>query len=391
MDWLVWIPAFVGHVGICSFFFNRTHATAWPQFWRKLIEKIVVLGSAFPLLALPIWLWISGSISFFAQVQASWLLAAYLWFCVAASVFFLVTWLWRINHYRVPQTWQNRGSEVIDAERELKTRLTHGLLAQTLRWFPGNEATKISFEDYRISLRKIPQGSQLKVCQISDLHLTGQIDVAYFRLLVERVNRWQPDLVFVTGDIVDEPHCLDWIPSIFEPLRAKVGKYYILGNHDRRIRPESELRERLVATGLTRVGGEWLMVDTEAGTLALAGNELPWFAGAEALQPLPGQTDCTRILLTHSPDQIEWAKQFGFDLIFAGHTHGGQIRLPIFGPMICPSRYGVRYASGPFQVGSGLMHVSRGISGDRPIRIKCPPEVGFFTLVSPVPESQADG
>ncbi|MEM9413827.1 MAG: hypothetical protein AAGA30_22150, partial [Planctomycetota bacterium] len=79
-------------------------------------------------------------------------------------------------------------------------------------------------------------------------------------------------------------------------------------------------------------------------------------------------------------DQIEWARDNNFDLVFAGHTHGGQIAFPVVGPIVAPSKFGVLYASGTFQVGTTIMHVSRGISGDEAIRICSPPELGLFTV-----------
>ena len=68
--------------------------------------------------------------------------------------------------------------------------------------------------------------------------------------------------------------------------------------------------------------------------------------------------------------------------MFAGHTHGGQIALPIIGPVISPSWHGVKYASGTFQFGEMIMHVIRGLSGDEAIRIGSPPELGLFTIRS---------
>jgi len=73
---------------------------------------------------------------------------------------------------------------------------------------------------------------------------------------------------------------------------------------------------------------------------------------------------------------------YKFDLMFAGHTHGGQIAFPVIGPIVAPSKFGVNYASGTFQIGSMLMHVSRGISGDEAIRVNSPPELGLFTLTA---------
>ncbi len=147
---------------------------------------------------------------------------------------------------------------------------------------------------------------------------------------------------------------------------------------------EDELRSLLEKSGLVRSGGIWHSIEIAGQVLQIAGNELPWFGGAENLEPRDFGEHALHVLLTHSPDQIDWARPFQFDLIFAGHTHGGQIRLPIFGPIISPSKYGVTYAGGTFAFpkanGRTIMHVSRGICGDEPIRFNCPPEIGFFVI-----------
>ena len=85
----------------------------------------------------------------------------------------------------------------------------------------------------------------------------------------------------------------------------------------------------------------------------------------------------------HTPDLIGWGRQQDYDLLLAGHAHGGQIRIPGIGPIICPSVHGVRYASGVFQKGRTMMHVSRGISGLQPIRLRCRPELTQLTLRRP--------
>ncbi|MFM9069268.1 MAG: metallophosphoesterase, partial [Planctomycetota bacterium] len=89
-----------------------------------------------------------------------------------------------------------------------------------------------------------------------------------------------------------------------------------------------------------------------------------------------------RLLLAHSPDQWRWAREHQFQLVLAGHTHGGQIVFPGIGPVIAPSLDGVEYAGGVYEVAGRVMHVSRGISGKTPVRWHCPPEVTLLTLVS---------
>jgi predicted MPP superfamily phosphohydrolase len=86
------------------------------------------------------------------------------------------------------------------------------------------------------------------------------------------------------------------------------------------------------------------------------------------------------VLLAHSPDQFKWARRRDFDLMLAGHTHGGQICLPVIGPIHCPSWHGVKYASGVFFEPPTVMHVSRGVSSELPIRLNCRPEVTKLVL-----------
>jgi predicted MPP superfamily phosphohydrolase len=86
--------------------------------------------------------------------------------------------------------------------------------------------------------------------------------------------------------------------------------------------------------------------------------------------------------LSHSPDQFTWAQRWDFDLMLAGHTHGGQFCLPLIGPVLSPSWHGVLYAGGTFAAGPTVMHVSRGTCSELPFRLNCPPEISKITLRS---------
>jgi predicted MPP superfamily phosphohydrolase len=133
---------------------------------------------------------------------------------------------------------------------------------------------------------------------------------------------------------------------------------------------------------MIQAAGQWHSIVIDGVKILLTGNELPWYRDADKSGDAPDDVFDLRILLSHSPDQISWAKVRGFDLMFAGHTHGGQIAFPLIGPIVAPSKYGVRYAAGTYQIEDMIMHVSRGISGDEPIRLCCPPELGLFTIRS---------
>jgi predicted MPP superfamily phosphohydrolase len=221
------------------------------------------------------------------------------------------------------------------------------------------------------------------------LHLTGHVARAYFEYQVAVANATQPDLAVVTGDILDNWACREWLGDTLGRLRARYGVFFVLGNHDLRPGPPAELRRLLSELGLIDVGNRTVPVTIRGVNVAITGNERPWFpAPAGAANTGVANTSEIeaaaefRMLLSHSPDQIAWAARRRFPLMFAGHTHGGQIALPLLGPVVSPSLYGTKYASGSFEVDGVVMHVSRGLSGEEPLRWNCPPELAILTLTS---------
>jgi hypothetical protein len=225
----------------------------------------------------------------------------------------------------------------------------------------------------------------VRIAHLSDLHFSGRIGKAYFQEVVRLANELQPDLVAITGDLIDKNDCIDWIPETLGRLQACYGVYFVLGNHDLWI-DHRRLRRTLTDCGLIDVGGRWLPIRVRDESIILAGNELPWFSPAADLATVPRQsTDGRplRVALCHSPDQFQWCRAGDVDLMLAGHNHGGQIRIPLVGPIFAPSRWGVKYASGTFHSPPTVMHVSRGISGKTPLRMNCPPELGCLVLHAP--------
>ena len=381
MDLLLWILTFIGHLGSWCVVYNRTHATSWPRKVRKRCEKAVIVAVLFPLLWFVGRMLLEGSFSFerFSSTRSlQWL---YLFFSACMGAFFLCRWLWR-KLTATPPALRAQSQRRIDVQQELGRDLYLTKLAQALKKIPFNESHLIAVDSFELELDRLPPALDgLKICHLSDFHLTGQIDVAFFERVVAEANRFNPDLTVITGDLLDEHDCLDWIAPVFGRLQAKYGVYFVRGNHDLRILDQQALLDRLLASGMKWAGGgQWQSLDINGCRVSIAGNELPWHGGAESLGVKSVAGDDLRILLTHSPDQIRWAGPFDFDLILAGHTHGGQIALPVVGPIVAPSKYGVLYAAGTFEIENALMHVSRGLSGDECIRINCPPEVALITL-----------
>lgn len=391
MDLAWWFVAGVGHLGICAVAFNQAHATSFPRRWRKMSEKI--LGGITLVFGIYlIWQLISlATLRFWPVVQNNIANRIYLPLCLVSGLYFIARWFYRKWRYRRPAQVISRTVSKRDIQKELGKSLYHGAAARLFQSVPGNEAHMIASEQLTFRVADLPKDLEgLKICHLSDYHLTGQLDRSYFEQITNTANEFKPDLILITGDLIDEADCLDWIDEVFGSLSARHGVFYVLGNHDRRIKTEALLRERLDASGMVGVAGNWHTVQINGATIAITGNELPWYPHAAGLKRFEessagvagngANNDVLKILLSHSPDQFNWAQDYQFDLMLAGHTHGGQIQLPIIGPIVAPSKFGILYASGTFVIGKMLMHVSRGISGDKCIRINCPPEVGLITL-----------
>ena len=375
---LLWLLCLVGHLGIWCVVFNRIHATSLPRKFRKQTEKVLV-----PIVALPIaYVLIRICFWFDASFDSSFLvLKIYMAAATIVSIYFISRWVYRRFIVQLPAAVIDSDQVWLDIKSRVPEPFFSGSIPRLLGKVPLNEVTKLTLQKMTLAFDIPPQLEGFKICQLSDLHLTGQICVEYFQEIVKEANQFEPDIVVITGDLIDEAICFPWFESIFGQLRSKYGAFYVLGNHDKRIKDETMLRQRIAEQGLIQAAGAWHEIDVDGAKIMVTGNELPWYRAVRQLPPPAEQPKSDlAILLSHSPDQIDWAKGYDFDLMFAGHTHGGQIAFPIIGPIVAPSKYGVRYASGTFQIGSTLMHVSRGISGDEPIRVNSPPELGLFTL-----------
>lgn len=386
VDAILLLAALVGHVLIWIGVLNRSHGTAMP---RWMIDAITL--ACFALIGLiPL-----GFAAWFARVgwtvvdRNDWsahpLPLAYLGISCLAAAFGIGIWARRVM-IRPPSIlrWQRRRSLKLD--KPAAHQVAEGHLHHFLVHLPGNEMLDLDLNERAFELAHLPPAlAGFSIVHLSDLHFTGKIGKAYFRDVIAMSNLLEPDLVALTGDLVDTNSCIDWIPELLGELKGRYGSYFILGNHDLEV-DVRRLRQTLTASGLVDLGGRWKEVPVGDSSIVLAGNELPWLppaADMETAPPPAAEGGPLRFLLSHSPDQISWAQFHQFDLMLAGHTHGGQIRFPLIGALLTPSLAGVKYASGLFYASPTVMHVSRGVSGLFPVRMNCPPEMAKLILHGP--------
>jgi len=381
------VLAVTGHVAICVFLNNRLHAQGWP---RPIIKSLSAFGHVVMTAgaAAAVWWWAENASDPRAAVAGYYgLIGLYAALCILIAAGPLPLSLWRRRTCRTPAALCGNHSRLVDFRTGGADIIGPGWRRWLVR-LPLNEVLRLEINEKRLAVPRLDASLEgLSIAHLSDLHFTGVIGRRYFEEAIELANQMEPDIVAVTGDLLDKSRCLDWVPYTLGRLRARHGAFFVLGNHDLQV-DCARLRETLEDAGLVDLSGQWHSLCINGCAVVLAGNELPWFRRAPSMSDCPGQIEGRRplrILLAHSPDQIDWARKHDFDLLLAGHNHGGQIRLPLVGPVFSPSRYGVRYACGVFHEPPTLMHVSRGLSAKTPLRYECPPELTKLVLTCAPP------
>lgn len=215
----------------------------------------------------------------------------------------------------------------------------------------------------------------LRIGLITDTHHSSYTSLEFIAAAVDVIDRERPDLVVLGGDYVtrrSRTYTAD-AARPFAALRAPAGVFGVLGNHDDDIEVPRVLRRagvRVLRDARTR-----LTVRGEA--LDLIGVQY-WTRGLDALAPLARGRAPLTILLAHDPRRLWDAAALGIPFVLSGHTHGGQVSLPLFGP-IAAQKYPV--ADGVRVEGATTLFVSRGVGTVLlPARIHCPPDVALLTL-----------
>ena len=388
-----------GHFGFWIWLYNRVNSTGLPRQTIKRAEKLIVLVCGLIPLAL-LWFAIrsrstvdlpsDGSIT--NQVES--MLAIV--YCSCVGLFAVVMapfWLAARPRF----VYAEDRFEIVKAED--LSRLQHpkgnaekyiaGARFRKMARLPGNQIVSMQRNRKRLFIPNLPEDMVgLRIAHLSDIHLTGQLSTSFYRLAMDWLSDQSPDLIVLSGDIVDYETELKQLQPVFAGLSARLGMFFILGNHDKRLPEPTAVCDILVEMGWTDLGRNEAWVNNGATRIRLLGNELPWFQRGvkpgtienESLVPAASTTADWILGVSHSPDQFKWGISNRCNLLLCGHTHGGQIRLPLVGPIVAPSKFGSRYASGVFFSNPTLMHVSRGLSGVHPFRWGCIPEVSVLEL-----------
>ena len=266
------------------------------------------------------------------------------------------------------------------------------LFAAIIAWVIWDN-NRITVTEYTIKDAEIPENfSGYRILQISDLHNAefGEDN----EILLNQISRLHPDMIVITGDLIDSYHTNVDISLAFIREAVKIAPtYYVFGNHEVRI-PESYT---LLKDGMEKAGvvvlDQPVTLEKDSQTITLLGVADPsamssvsrfytQIVGSILNAKMPEETVYS-ILLCHRPEVFDAFVENGIDLAFTGHTHGGQVRIPFLGAIFSPDQ-GLfpKYDSGLFTEKDTTMIISRGLGNSSfPFRVDCPPEIVVATLM----------
>jgi predicted MPP superfamily phosphohydrolase len=245
-----------------------------------------------------------------------------------------------------------------------------------------------------IPLARLPAAwDGLTIVQLSDFHYDPHLTVPPISKAIEITNRLQPDLIVLTGDFVTIPpfakvfHNKKRSARVAEPcaallaqLSAPLGVFAVLGNHDAGSDPEF-IVECLQANRIQVMRNSSVLLERQGKRLWLAGVDDVLEGNPDLDLTMKGiPSDEAVIALVHEPDYARRVAKRPVDLQLSGHTHGGQIVLPLVGPPYLPP-LGRRYPKGLYRVGSLTLYTNVGLGTIRiPVRLNCPSEVTLIRL-----------
>lgn len=249
------------------------------------------------------------------------------------------------------------------------------------------EVNKLEIKD-----NNLPQSfDNYKIVQVSDLHNTefGKGN----EKLIKKIKDNNPDVIFITGDLVDSSRTnIDIAINFAEEVNKIAPIYYVTGNHEASINEYELLQSKLEDIGVIILDNKCTEIKKDNDVINIVGFDDPNFVNdyiidsdsifSNYLNEINIENDNYTILLSHRPEIFDYYVKQKFNLVFSGHAHGGQFRIPFIGGVIAPNQ-GMfpRYTSGVYEKENTKMVVSRGLGNSIiPFRINNNPELVVITL-----------
>jgi uncharacterized protein len=263
------------------------------------------------------------------------------------------------------------------------------------------EARSYRVRTYRVPV--LPPGSRdLTILQLSDFHLrrNNRKMTAFLESLHER----SFDLVFATGDLLGNPDSVDVCLRLLNGMNATAARCFVFGSsdyyapilknyldyfrkrrrHSTERNPTRRFRSGLVEKGWIDLNNSQTFLDIEGTRIQLTGLDDPYLHRDDRRLLVRDPSAALAILVVHDPAPYADARRAGYDLVVAGHTHGGQVRIPFIGAVVTNSTLPTSLARGLSRLNPGWLFVSTGLGTGKyaPFRFLCPPEASVIRLVA---------
>lgn len=268
-----------------------------------------------------------------------------------------------------------------------------GMAALLILWLLwGNQA--LTMETVTVADPELPEAFRgFRIAQVSDLH-NAEFGAGN-RQLLALLEDAQPDIIVITGDLIDSRNTD--LQTALEFVRGAVRIapcYFVTGNHESRVESYPWLEERMISAGVTVLRGAAAEVERDGETIRVIGAEDYCFfdfpLGEDCVAAMmegivPFFQEGYNLLLCHRPEPITRFAGMDVDLVLSGHAHGGQIRIPFVGGLYAPDQgFFPEYDEGLYRVGEQFLVVSRGLGNSLfPLRVNNRPQLVLITLERP--------
>ena len=369
---IIFLSVLLSVVGGAHYYFwlRLVHDPAWLQPWQGLSSAVLLLAAlSFPL---TIYSRLSRPALFYR-------LSPFSFFWIGGALLLLLS-LASVDLGDLGLAWSGHAA----MSPRLGAVVGLGLALTLIAWAMTQARPRVVRREIQLTLLP-PAFNGFKIAQISDLHVGGRVDRAYVEDVVAQTNALEPDLIAITGDLLDSD--LESVRDRLEPLqhlRAKHGVYYVTGNHEYFHGIEAWLQE-VPRLGLKLLMNERVRIEQGGASFDLAGVDdfmgrtVPGH-GPDFEKALGGrEAGVASILLAHQPKAFPEAQRYGVGLVLAGHTHAGQMW-----PFMHLVKLDQPYVAGHYSAGGTQLYVNQGTGfWGPPLRLGTRSEITLLTLLSP--------
>ena len=299
-----------------------------------------------------------------------------------------------INEEKQKEIFKEQNIEKTKKIIKLIVKITLSIIVISFLFFAYTSyisTTKVHVREYRIKNKKIPNSfNGIKILQFSDLHYGTTIDYDNFKKTINKINERKPDIVVFTGDLIDDEYNIspkeqEKLTKLLNKIDANLGKYAISGDEDK-----ENYQTILNQSNFIILNNDYdLIYNNEEDSILLVGldslitNKQNIEKAYSYFKQEVYNTNVYTISLVHEPDSsTDMINSYNTDLILAGHTHNGNIRIPIVNFPIIRHFGGKKYSQDYYKINNTDLYISSGLGTDNSlsIRLFCRPTISLYRL-----------